>query len=300
MGKNPGRTVELLLVLVVFIWGANFIVMKAAFRELPPLAFNAVRMTLAALVLGAICLLRERKLTMPTGDWFKLWGVGLLGNAIYQVLFVIGLDLTTSSISSFLIGTIPVWAALLATVLGWEKITKRAWSGICIAFAGVTLITLGSPNDLARARDPLVGNGLTLLAAIAWAGYTVFSKDLLTRYSPLRVAAVGLLLGVPGLWPLAALEMPHVRWEALSPFVWVSVLYTGLFPIALAYLVWSYGIQKIGAARTAAFNNLVPVVTLALASGVLHEPMTWLQVLGGVVILLGVWQTIKSKEEPGE
>lgn len=295
MRKDSERRVELLLVLVVLIWGANFIVMKAVFRELSPLAFNALRMTLAAVVLGAIWLLRERKLTMPPSDWLKLWGVGLLGNAVYQVFFVIGLDLTTSSISSFLIGTIPVWAALLATVLGWEQITRQAWLGIGMAFAGVTLITLGSPNDPAQARDPLIGNGLTLLAAIAWAGYTVLSKDLLTRYSPLRVAAVGLLLGVPSLWPFAVLELHAVRWEKLSLFVWGSLLYTGLFPIALAYLIWSYGIQKIGAARTAVFNNLVPVVTLALASLVLREPITWLQILGGVVILLGVWQTIKKR-----
>ncbi len=267
--------------------------MKSVFSEIPPLAFNAVRMTLAALVLSAIWLAREGTPTMPLQDWLKLWGVGLLGNAVYQILFVIGLDLTTSSTSSFLIGTIPVWAALLATMLGWEKLTRRTWLGILSAFVGVTLVTLGSPVNHSR-ENSLVGNGLTLLAAISWAGYTVFSKDLLKRYSPLRVAAVGLLLGVPGLWPFAVAQALQVPWSTLSLTAWGSIVYTSLLPIAFAYLIWSYAIQTIGAARTAVFNNLVPIVTLALAFLLLHEPMTWLQILGGAIIVLGVWQTIQK------
>jgi len=289
--KNPERLAELLLVLVVFIWGANFIVMKAAFRELPPLAFNAVRMTVAAALMGGIWLGRERQRKMPRSDWLQLAGVGLLGNTCYQILFVIGLDLTTSAISSLLIGTIPIWTALLAMALGWERISQRTWLGIALAFVGVILVTLGSSQGNSLARDLLLGNLLTLGAAICWAGYTVFSKRLLERYSALRVSAVGLVLGVPGLWPFALPDLLSVDWRALSPWVYGSILYTSCFPIALAYLIWSYSIQQLGAARTAVFNNAVPVVTFALASLVLHEPITWLQLLGGAIVLGGVWQT---------
>jgi drug/metabolite transporter (DMT)-like permease len=107
--RDSERLAKLLLGVVVLIWGANFIVMKAAFRELPPLVFNAVRMTVAAALMGGIWLARERQRKMPWSDWLKLAGVGLLGNTCYQVLFAIGLDLTTSAISSLLIGTIPIW-----------------------------------------------------------------------------------------------------------------------------------------------------------------------------------------------
>lgn len=296
MRTDSGRLAQLLLVLVVFIWGANFIVMKAVFREFPPLAFNAVRMTVAALVLGVIWLSRERSKKMPLRDWLQLWGVGLLGNALYQILFAIGLDLTTSAISSLLIGTIPVWTALLAVALGWEKISPKTWLGVLIAFTGVILVTLGSPSVGSNpiAKDPIVGNVLTLGAAICWASYTVLSKRLLERYSALRVSAVGLLLGVPGLWPFAITDLVSVDWHSLPPFVYGSILYTSCLSIALAYLIWSYSIQKLGAARTAIFNNIVPVVTFALAFLVLREPVTWLQVLGGAIVLAGVWQTVQQ------
>ncbi len=296
MRKKPEYVAELLLGLVVLIWGANFIVMKAAFREFPPLAFNAVRMTLAALVLNAIWLAREGTPKMPLHDWLKLWGVGLLGNALYQILFVIGLNLTTSGISSLLIGTIPIWTALFAGVLGWEKITARTWLGIFITFVGITLVTMGSPSSGGTlAHSSLMGNGLTLLAALCWAGYTVLSKRLLERYSPLRVSAVGLLLGVWGLWPFAVTDLLTFPWRSASPFIWGSLFYTGCLSIALAYVIWSYSVQQLGAARTAIFNNLVPVVTLVLALVVLHEPITWLQVAGSAIVLTGVWQAAKKK-----
>jgi drug/metabolite transporter (DMT)-like permease len=248
-------------------------------------------MTVAAALMGGIWLARERQRKMPWSDWLKLAGVGLLGNTCYQVLFAIGLDLTTSAISSLLIGTIPIWTALLAMALGWERISTRTWVGIALAFGGVVLVTLGSPQGNSSTQDLLVGNLLTLGAAICWAGYTVFSKRLLERYSALRVSAVGLVVGVPGLWPFAALELCSVDWRALPPWVYGSILYTSCFPIALAYLIWSYSIQQLGAARTAIFNNIVPVVTFALAFVVLHEPITWLQLVGGAIVLGGVWQT---------
>ena len=270
--------------------------MKAVFRELPPLAFNAVRMTVAALVLGVIWLSRERSKKMPLRDWLQLWGVGLIGNAFYQILFAVGLDLTTSGVSSLLIGTIPVWTALLAMALGWEKISKKTWLGILIAFTGVILVTLGSPavGSNPVAKDPIVGNVLTLGAAICWASYTVLSKRLLERYSALRVSAVGLLLGVPGLWPFAVTDLISLDWRALPPSVYGSILYTSCLSIALAYLIWSYSIQQLGSSRTAIFNNIVPVVTFVLAFLVLREPVTWLQVVGGVVVLAGVWQTVRQ------
>jgi len=280
--------------LVVCIWGANFIVIKSAFRDMPPLAFNAVRMTVAALVLGLAWILRERQKKMPWSDWLGLLGAGLLGNTLYQLLFVTGLDLTTSGISALLIGTIPIWTGVLALILGWERVTLKTWGGIFMTLVGIALVTLGSPAGPSGAS--LLGNALTLLAASCWAGYTVLSKRFLEKYSALHVSAVGLLLGVPGLWPFALKDLIALDWRALPPSVWGSILYAGGISIALAYIFWSYGVQKLGAARTAVFNNLVPVVTFALASVVLHEPITWLQILGGAVILTGVWQATKIQK----
>ena len=293
---------DLALLLVVFIWGTNFVVMKRIFSEIDPMAFNAVRMTLAALVLLGILLVREGWQSLPRRDWLKLIALGLLGNTFYQIPFVTGLKLIPPGNSALLIATIPVWTAFLARLLGWERITRRVWLGIALSFMGVLLVTLGTPAApgagaavaLGLDRASLWGNLLTLIAAACWAGYTVFSKDLLKRYSPLRVSTLGLLAGIVGLWLVSVPNVLHTPWLKLPGGVWAAVLYSGIFPIAVAYVIWATGVQRVGAARTAIYNNLVPVVTFLLAYFALAQPITLLQGIGGAVVLAGVYLTIRA------
>ncbi len=293
---------DLALLLVVFIWGTNFVVMKEAFRTMDPMAFNAVRMTLAALILLGVLLAREGWQPLPRRDWLKLIGLGILGNTLYQIPFVTGLDLIPPGNSALLIATIPVWTALLARLLGWERITRRVWLGIFLSFVGVLLVTLGTPAASGAGavvafgldRMSLWGNLLTLIAAACWAGYTVFSKDLLKRYSPLRVSTLGLLAGIVGLWFVSIPNALHTPWLELPGSVWAAALYSGIFPIAVAYVIWATGVQRVGAARTAVYNNLVPVVTFLLAYFVLAQPITFLQGIGGTVGLTGVYLTVRA------
>jgi drug/metabolite transporter (DMT)-like permease len=286
--------VDAALLLVVLIWGSNFVVMKITFDALHPFAFNVVRLSLAAVILILALWWKEGWQSIPKRDWLKLIGLGLLGNTFYQIPFVAGLNLTTAGNSALLIATIPVWSALLARVLGWERITPRMWLGIFLSFLGVILVTVASPNGFSLNSSGFLGDLLTLVAAVCWAGYTVFSKDLLKRYSPLRVSTLALLPGVTGLWLVSLPSVLQTDWSALSPGVWTAVLYSGVFPIAVAYVIWATGVQRAGAARTAVYNNLVPVVTFLLAYLVLSQPMAPLQLLGGAVVLVGVWLTVRS------
>lgn len=290
--------VDVALLLVVLIWGTNFVVMKWVFLAVEPLAFNAVRMTLGALVLLGVLLVREGWRPVPRPDWPKLVALGLLGNTLYQIPFVTGLQLIPPGNSALLIATIPVWTALLARALGWERVPGRVWLGIGLSFVGVGLVTLGTPAALGLDRASLGGHALTLAAAACWAGYTVLSKDLLKRHSPLRVSALGLLIGVAGLWPFSIPSVARTPWPELPGGVWAAAFYSGVFPIAVAYVIWAQGVQRVGAARTAIYNNLVPVVTFLLAYVALDQPITPLQGLGGAVTLAGVYFTTATRATP--
>lgn len=262
--------------------------MKRVFTQLDPTAFNTVRMTLAAVVLFLIMLAREGWQTLSAKDALKITGLGLLGNGIYQMLFISGLHLTTSGISSLLIGTSPVWATLLAVLLRLEKVRIWAWLGILMAFGGMALVALGSSSI---APKLLGGDLLTLAAAACWAGYTVFSKNLLQRHSPLRLSALTLIPGIVSLWVVGLPDVLRQDWLAASWTVWGTIGYSGVLSIALAYLIWSASIQQVGVARTAIYNNAVPLVTLALAYFTLGEPITPGQLGGVVLVLLGIWLT---------
>lgn len=291
--------VDAALLLVVLIWGANFVVMKQAFSVLSPWAFNAVRLTLAAVVLLGVLYVREGFPTLPRRDVLKLVGLGILGNTFYQIPFVVGLHLTTAGNSALLIATIPVWSALLARLLGWERITPRMWLGIALSFLGVGLVTVASPNGFSLQSAGFFGDLLTLLAAVCWAGYTVFSKDLLKRYSPLQVSTLALLPGVLALWIPSLPYVLQADWLDLPLWVWLALLYSGVFPIAVAYVIWATGVRRVGAARTSVYNNLVPVVTFVFAYLWLQQPVAPLQLFGGGIVLLGVWLTAASSRSRG-
>lgn len=293
---GPGLSaVDAALLFVVFIWGTNFVVMKQAFSELSPWAFNAVRLTLATGLLLGVLRLREGWPALAPQDVLKLIGLGVLGNTFYQIPFVVGLNLTTAGNSALILATIPVWSALLARALGWERITPRMWLGIALSFVGVALVTVASPNGFSLRSAGFLGDLLTLLAAACWAGYTVLSKDLLKRYSPLQVSALALLPGVLALWIPSLPYALGTDWLRVPLWTWLTLLYSAVFPIAVAYVIWAAGVQRVGAARTAVYNNLVPVVTFVLAYFAFRQPIAPLQLVGGAVVLLGVWLTVASR-----
>lgn len=289
--------IDLALWVVVLIWGINFVVMKSVFNEneLAPLAFNAIRLTLAAILLLIALFVTEGWHPLPRRDWLELAGLGLLGNAFYQIPFILGLERTTPENSSLLIATIPVWAALLAKILGWERISPRVWVGIVISFIGVLLVTLAASPQFSLSNASFWGDILTLVAAVCWAGYTVFSKDVLVKYSPLRVSALALAVGVLGLWLVALPSVLTVRWEGISGWGWAAIVYSGALSIALCYVIWAAGVKQVGAARTAIYNNLVPVVTFIAAYVALQKPIALLQIVGGLVVLGGIWITVRAK-----
>lgn len=293
--------IELLLFVLVIIWGLNFVAMKWALKEMLPLAFSAVRYSLATLFFLAILLACEGWQPVAKKDALKLLGLGLLGNTFFQVPMILGLDLTTSGNSALLLATIPVWAALIAVALRIESLTKWIWSGIGLSLIGVALVTLGSGqkfalNNPGGATLIILGNLLMLLAAASWAGYTVFSKDLLKRYSPLRLSALAMLPGALGLWLFAIPEARAQDWTYISWQVWLIILFSAVLALVVGYIIWATAVRQIGAARTAAFNNLVPVVTFIGAYFALGEPISWLQGLGGVMVLIGVRLTMRNNQ----
>jgi len=291
--------IELLLFLLVLVWGLNFVAMKWALKEMLPLAFSAVRYSIATALFLVIFLAREGWQPISKKDALKLLGLGLLGNTFFQAPMIIGLDLTTSGNSALLLATIPVWAALIAFAMGIERLNRWIWGGIGLSFIGVALVTLGDHHDSAlndSQSSTALGNLLTLLSAASWAGFTVFSKNLLKRYSPLRLNALAMLPGALGLWLFAIPDVPAQDWTAISWQVWLIILFSAMLALVVGYMIWAMGVKQIGAARTAVFNNLVPVVTFIGAYFALGEPISWLRGMGGVIVLIGVQMTLRNNK----
>lgn len=307
MTKDPtaeGRSLRtrayIALTGVVLFWGLNFPVAKFALAELTPTALNALRFPLASLFIFAVCKVRGN-VVMPRGrDLRRTIYLGLLGNVVYQNLFIFGLSHTRAGTASVLLAGSPVVTALLSAQVGHEKVKAKAWIGIIIAMAGIVFVVLagGSSSD-GGGTDSLLGDALLLMATTAWAVYTVGSRDLVAKYGPIAVTAVVLWVGTIGLILLGIPALMKVDFTALSPAVWGSVLYSGVFSLGVAYLCWYFGTRVLGNTRASAYSNLAPVVSLLAAWPMLGEaPRVW-QFVGAAVIIGGVTLTQKAEVRPG-
>jgi drug/metabolite transporter (DMT)-like permease len=292
--KTKPAIVYSLLLLVVVIWGFNFSFVKWVISRIHPLAFNVIRFSLASMLILSLLWVREGRGSMPVADVLKMAVLGVLGHSVYQIFFIKGLSLTTAGNSSLLIATSPIWTALISAGLKKDEVTKKAWLGIVLAFVGVFLVTLGGGGKISFASSKTTGDLLTLTAALALSLYTVLSRDLLERYSPLRLTAVTMFFGMVGLWIFAGRRVVAQDWSSLSFNSFGVIVYSAVFAVVVGYVVWFTAVRTVGPTRAAVFNNMTPIVAFSVAFILLGEPVGWLQVLGGLTVITGVVTTVRN------
>ncbi|MCA1808122.1 MAG: DMT family transporter [Kiritimatiellia bacterium] len=282
---------ELLLFAVALVWAVNFSVAKVALAEIDPMSFNALRFVMAAgLVWGIIAAIGQWR-PLRRRDWPELISLSLLGSLLYQLLFIFGLQRTFSSNAAVMVGTIPVWVAVLSHLFTQERMNRKKALGVALAFSGVVLILCARPEGVRWSSASFVGDLLTLAAAVAFAGYTVISKRCLHYYPPLQLAAISMSIGGASLVVAGLPSLLRLPWRSISWVGYAGVVYSGLFSLGLAYVIWNYGLQRVGAVRTATYQNMVPVMGLVLGMLVLGEKMAPGQLLGALVVIAGIIQT---------
>jgi drug/metabolite transporter (DMT)-like permease len=287
MERAKLRAHAALLVMVV-IWAVNFSVTKVALEELSPLAFNALRFPMAAALLYVV-LRSQGTVPLPSrSEWPRVLALGLLGNLLYQMCFIFGLDRTSPGNASLLLASTPMITALLSAAVGHERVRRRVWLGVMATFAGILLVVLGGRAQVEAGRETLTGDLIMFGASIAWAFYTVGSQPLVDRYGALPITAWTLWIGTAGLFMAGLFDVVRTDWQAVSAMTWLAVVYAGVLSIGVAYIIWYYGVAKLGNTRTATYSNVVPVIALLTAWWWLGEVPTAAQIAGTAVILTGV------------
>ena len=282
---------DLGMLFVAFIWGANFTVVKQSLTEIGPMAFVALRFLVAALCLLGILLLSGENLRVAREDIVTIILLSLIGHVAYQTLFIKGIALTTASNSSLLLSTTPLFVALLSIILRTERVTAAIGTGIFLSFAGIALIVGLGSGDLSANIETLPGNLLSLGAAICWTLNTLISKPLLSRYSPLKLTAVTIMIATPCLFALGSGDLMQQQWSDVSLQGWMGVFFSAVFANGVAYVLWNVSVQKTGSTRTAVFSNLVPVIAITVSWLFLGEALGTWQALGAVITLTGVTLT---------
>jgi len=295
--KARFSTIDMMLIGMSLVWGINFSVVKTALTDLSPLSFDSLRFGLASLFILTLLWVLERDLSFRREDIGRLVLLGLIGNTIYQLLFINGIFLTTAGNSSLILATMPIFVALLSSFLGVERVERKVWYSVILSFIGILLIVQGAGRSLTMRDQSWIGDLLILAGTVCWSTYTVLSRPLLQRYTPLKLTTLTMVIGTP---PLVLVSIPSLKeqdWSSVSLQGWLCLFYSFCFAIALGYIVWYTGVSRIGSARTALYENLITVIALAVAWFFLSERMTMLQVLGAVLVLTSLYLARRPSKE---
>ena len=277
---------EASLLLAVLFLGTNPVAVKVAVAEIPPLPFVAVRFTAAGLLLLGLVALLETGGRPGGRDLLSMAGVGLLGVGANNVAFTLGVGMTTASTTALLYAAVPVWGILLGLALGLERPTLGGILGVCIAFVGVGVVVYGG---LGGGGTSLVGDLLVVVATVCWGSYAVLSLPLLRKHSPLVVAAYTMLFGGLGAIPLALPGFVGGGWGGASGGAWWALAYSTLCVAAFGFWTWQRGVSRVGANRVLVYQYLITLVGVLAGVVFLGEGLTANMVLGGAVVLLGVY-----------
>ncbi|HOU24306.1 MAG TPA: DMT family transporter [Anaerolineae bacterium] len=279
---------DLALLATVFIWGANFPVVKYALAELTPMTYNALRFGGASLLTLLLAWLVERNLRIERSDWGYFLMLSLIGNLIYEVLFINGLALSRAGNTSLILSTAPIWVAVLGTATGQERLSAVNWVGVLLSFGGLFVLTAASTAGLVMGRGALVGGLLVLASAFCWSVYTLLLKRMVHKYSSLVATAWVMALTSPLLILAAAPDLRAQNWHAVSSRSWLGLLYSTVLAISIGYTVWSTGVKHVGSARTAVYSYLTPLISVSVAWITLGETMHPWQAVGAAAIVVGV------------
>lgn len=279
------------LVGMALIWGVNFSVVKFGTTLIDPLAYNGVRVLLAGLLLTAIVIVR--RMPLPSlGTSLALIALGVLGNGVYQVFFIEGVARTRASDAALVVASSPALIAIIGRVRGVERVERQGGLGIALSIAGIALVVLGSTTGQ-DGQGTVYGDLLVLAGSMCWAIYTVMLKPYTERVAGVQLSALTMMGGAIPLFLVAIPAIAHAPWHGLPKLGWLAILYSGVFALVIAYLIWYNGVRVIGPTRTAMYSNLQPLIAMLVAWPMLGETPTLPQCVGAACIMGGLVLTRK-------
>jgi len=250
-----------------------------------PLALGSLRFGIGFVFLVPLALMQ--KAAWPArADWLRTVGLGLLFFALFPALFNASLQLTTASRGALALSTLPLLTMVVAALLGAESLTRRKACGVSIALAGVAIALLSGLGS--APTGAWKGDLVMVAAAAAMAFYSVWSRPVIRRSSPLAFTAsamgvgalclIGLSIWRGGLKPVVDFNLPQ----------WLAIAYLGVFGAAITFFLWSYALSRTTPTLVAVSVTVNPIAAALVGAILLGEPLGWNLVIGLAAVGLGI------------
>ena len=277
----------LLWITLSLIWSSSYLAIKIGIITIEPLTLVAIRMLIGTSVM--LIILRLWSLTLPTDlrSWAILLVSGMMGNIVPFSLISYGEIHINSGLAALLMGIAPVVTVLLAPLIHPDEVlTRKIIAGITIGFTG--LIVLIGPGALHGLGDHVTGQLAVFAAALCYAFTTLFARKY-ARLPALVMATGSMLIGTVIIVITAFIFEAPLQGGLTADRSMLAALYLGLFPTALATLIYFYLVPKIGAARMSQVNFVVPVAGALIGVAALNETLTLNMIIALALILIAVF-----------
>jgi len=280
---NARRVLSPEALAAVLLWGVSFVATRVALEFFHPVGLIATRLTLGAAVMLGAQLVRRSPLVPEPGDRLRctLLGTVLGGHLLLQAY---GLLHTTAIQTAWIIAFIPVLIALGGHVFLGRRLLPLGWLGVLAGAGGVLIVAAARLPDFENAR---FGDILQLISCVTWTVYTLAALRPAESSGPLRTTAFA--MAIAALMTIAVVPTTGVLIAPPTTAAIVSVAFLGLGCNGLAFWLWTRGLRRDGPAKIGAMLYFEPFVTLGASLVVLHEPLTVNLLVGGPIVLVGVW-----------
>lgn len=272
-------------------------IVKLSLPEIPPITLTFLRFLIASVILFPIYW-RQRPNKMTQSQIIKLLSIGSLGTAFNVGLYAYAIQFTSVITSQVLYATVPIVVAILGFFLIRERITKYQMMGAIVGFMGVLFLFYQSvlSQDIRTLGTPF-GNMMIFIGVFTWSLYTILSRDLSKKYSPVTIIFLGFIAAVVILGFFVPIELgaKNISLQAVSTEAWLSVIFLGISAVVI-YFLYQFGLKKTSAfiASLTLYLSLIAVPLPAII--LLHERITPLLLIGTILILAGTFLAVTYQQ----
>ncbi len=279
--------------LAVVFWGISFIATKIALNELSPETIILLRLLLAIIFLLLIAVYTKKDFSVSLKNHLGIFILAIV--AVFHLwIQITGLKFTSASNTGWIIGVTPVFMAILGFVIFKEKITFIKAVGITVAFIGLLLL-MSRGNILSIGFISHKGDSLVLASAFTWSIYSIINKKISLSYSPFMTILFLFLMMTVIIIPFTLNRETINSVMHLSTKGWLAILFLGIFCSGIAYVLWAQALKELEAAKAGVFLYFEPFVTVFAAWLLLHEVISFITILSGIIITSGVILVNKKK-----
>ena len=291
---------SLFVTISVILWGSVYPTVKHLIIEgVPPFTIVYLRILFSLLIAAALMWAggERPRLQELKNNFGPLLALALFGVIFFQGFMAIGMQNTQAGKSTLINSLNPAMIVILAHFVLKESLSLRQIIGVIVSLGGVILCVIGDPNFNIQSLSFMAGDLMFVGTALCWTIYTILSRRYGSRISFQATLFWMYLLAFLLTLPLSIFSFNQVA--LISPAQWFYVIYLGILPGGLCFYAWNRGLAVIGATTCGMINSLLPISAIAISTLWLREQLSALQLVGGVLVILGVWQGIQKGKQEG-